>query len=305
MDRVALFLAALACAALLAGCSDPAPVALTPVDTTTAYPSFINDREVAITGYSGDAMEPFISGDGQVLFFNSLNDGDSTSLYHATRVSDTAFAFAGEVGGVNGTPPHLDAVASLDGGGRFYFVSTRNYPAVFENLQAGDYAAGAVTGVAPVAGDFYVYSPGWLIMDAEIARGGSTLYYCNARFDGGAIPAEARLGVASKQGASFTKLAAGDTVLKNVNDTSYLVYAPASTADGRELYFTRMHKRMASTRICVAVRTDTAGPFSAPRTLEIAGTIVEAPTITSDKRRIYYHKLAGDGKYRIYTMTRQ
>ncbi|MCU0607758.1 MAG: hypothetical protein MUF78_10160 [Candidatus Edwardsbacteria bacterium] len=301
-----LLLAALACAGLLAGCSDPPPVG-PPVqpDTTTVYPAFGGEREVVITGYGGHAMEPFISGDGQALFFNSLNDGDSTSLYYATRVSDTSFACQGEVGGVNGTPPHLDAVASMDGSGRFYFVSTRDWPGVLENIQAGDYAGGAVTGVAPVTGDFYVSSPGWLVMDAEIGRGGDLLYYCNARFSGGAIPEEARLGVARRQGASFAKLAASDTLLGAINDTSYLVYAPASTADGRELYVTRMHKRMASTRICVSVRTDTARPFSAPRMLEISGSLVEAPTITADKRRIYYHKLAGDGKYHVYTMTRQ
>jgi hypothetical protein len=34
-------------------------------------------------GYTGDAMEPFLSRDGELLFFNSLNDGRDTSLFLA------------------------------------------------------------------------------------------------------------------------------------------------------------------------------------------------------------------------------
>lgn len=305
MKRIAVSLLALALLGLSAGCNAPAPVATTGQgDTATVYPAFGDEQEVVLAGYAGDAMEPFISGDGQTLFFNSRVVGGNSTLYYAVRVADAEFTSQGEVGNVNDTAA-VDAVASMDGGGRFYFVSTRGWPGVPENLQAGDYAGGAVTGVAPVAGDFYVYSPGWLVMDAEVSRGGGTLYYCNARFDGGEIPAEARLGVARRQGTSFTKLAASDTILGAVNDTSYLVYAPATSADGRELYFTRMHKRMALTRICVAVRTDTTGPFSAPRALEIDGSLAEAPTVTADKRRIYYHKLAADGYYHVYTMSRR
>jgi len=51
------------------------------------------------------------SSDGQFLFFNSLNSGGNTSLFYSRIVNATYFEFMGEVQGVNGKPPHLDAVA--------------------------------------------------------------------------------------------------------------------------------------------------------------------------------------------------
>src|ERR1700719_4761516 len=75
------------------------------------YPSFGNEIPVTITGDTvPDAMEPFISPDGNTLFFNSLNNGTTTTLYYATKVNDSTFTFAGGLTGANLlTPPHLDA----------------------------------------------------------------------------------------------------------------------------------------------------------------------------------------------------
>jgi hypothetical protein len=36
------------------------------------YPTFGNETQVTITGYTLDAMEPQLSTDGNALFFNSL-----------------------------------------------------------------------------------------------------------------------------------------------------------------------------------------------------------------------------------------
>ena len=275
-------------------------------DIEVSYPEFTDEAEVIIDGYSKDAMEPFISKDGSFLFFNSLNDGDSTSLYYATRVNDTVFNFEGEVDGVNGPVPHLDAVASMDINNVFYFVSTRDYPDVFENYQTGEFDNGVVTNVRPVMGDFYIRNPGWLIMDAEINREGDLLYYVNARFSGQPLPDESLLGMAEKQDSTFEKLNSSDDILLNVNDSDYLVYAPCISSDGNELYFTRIMKGMFITDICVSVRSDTIETFSTPQWIEIEGNFVEAPTLTDDGERLYYHKkLSGDNKYHIFTMRRE
>jgi hypothetical protein len=271
-----------------------------------SYPEFKDEVEVIINGYSKDAMEPFISKGGHFLFFNSLNDGDSTSLYYASRLNDTVFEFKGEIVGVNGQVPHLDAVASMDDNDIFYFVSTRDYPSVFENYQSGKFDNGIVTDVRPVMGDFYIYNPGWLIMDAEISRDGSLLYYVNARFTGGPLPAEAILGIAEKQDSTFKKSSSSDDILKNVNDSNYLIYAPCISSDGNELYFTRIPKGVLITQICVSVRDDNTENFSAPQGLEIEGNSVEAPSLTDDGERLYYHKrLRRDDKYHIFTMKRE
>src|SRR5471032_1721771 len=64
--------------------------------------AFANPSDVAITGYTGDAMEPFISRDGQYLFFNNRNDpAINTDIYCAARVDDQTFTFLGPVAGVN------------------------------------------------------------------------------------------------------------------------------------------------------------------------------------------------------------
>lgn len=270
-----------------------------------SYPEFTDETEVIIEGYNKDAMEPYVSKDGNFLFFNSLNDGDSTSLYYATKVNDTVFSFKGEIEGVNGQVPHLDAVASMDINKVFYFVSTRNYPDVFENYQTGEFDNGVVTGIEPVRGDFYVYEPGWLIMDAEINREGNLLYYVNAKFSGNPLPDEARLGVAQKTDSLFEKLDESDDIFRNINNSACLVYAPCISSDGNELYFTRIIKGTFTTQICVSVRSDTNVTFSVPQILEIKGELAEAPSLTENGEILYYHKKLGDNKYYIFMMRRE
>ena len=83
---------------------------------TAVNTEFSTPVRVTINGYTGHAMEPFITRDGSYLFFNSLNDGNDTSLYYAARgADDVTFNSAAKIIGVNDTPPHLDAVASKIG----------------------------------------------------------------------------------------------------------------------------------------------------------------------------------------------
>ena len=64
-----------------------------PVSLTINY---INPVEITINGYIDHAMEPFISPDGNTLFFNSLNNAIDTKLYYATKVNATTFTFIGD-----------------------------------------------------------------------------------------------------------------------------------------------------------------------------------------------------------------
>jgi hypothetical protein len=288
-------------AILIICCENSNPGSEIPV----SYPEFMDETEVIIEGYNNDAMEPFISKDENFLFFNSLNAGDSTSLYYATKINDTFFNFEGRIGGVNGQFPHLDAVASMDINNVFYFVSTRNYPDVFENYQTGEFDNGVVTELGCVIGDFYIYEPGWLIMDAEINGHGDLLYYVNAKFSGNSLPDEARLGVAEKKDYMFEKLDDSDDIFRNINNFGCLVYAPCISSSGNELYFTRMIKGTFVTQICVSVRSDTSITFSVPQIIEIEGTSVEAPSLTEDGERLYYHKRLGDNKYHIFMVRRE
>jgi hypothetical protein len=79
----------LLCAAL-AGCGGSSGTVVVPTPAT--YDAFTNPTSVSIAGYSGAAMEPFISKGGQFLFFNNRNDpAVNTDLFYAARVDDATF----------------------------------------------------------------------------------------------------------------------------------------------------------------------------------------------------------------------
>ena len=182
------------------------------------YPVFGSEIKVTVSGLTFDAMEPFVSLDGNTLFFNSLNSGGNTNLYYATKVDDSTFNFVGLVGGVyDSSLDHLDGVPSVDSLNNFFWVSLRNFP----NLHRGNYLLGNVSNITRTYGDFNIASPGWIIMDAAINYQGNLLYYCNAYFgptftECPGVPCVARLGVAQKVNDSiFNKLINTDAIFSN------------------------------------------------------------------------------------------
>jgi hypothetical protein len=264
------------------------------------YPSFDSEIEVTINGLSFDAMEPFISPNGNYLFFNNLNDGINTKLYYASKFNDSTFNYEGELIGTNQTiTPYLDAVADMDINGNFYWTSTRNYPAELNNLFRGTFSEGNVFDIERVQGDFNMNTPGWLIMDHGISLDGEYLYFNNARFDDSICqgPCETTLGIAQKTNDStFTTLPNSDLILQNINDSNYIYYAPCISSDNLELYFTRYLKGQITSstvfEICYALRSNSSAKFSAPRVLfsDEISNLIEAPTLTVDKGIIYYHR---------------
>ena len=272
-------------------------------DNTTEsliYPSFGPEIQVTINGLSFDAMEPFVSLDGNYLFFNNLNDGINTKLYYATKINDSTFNYVGELTGANQiTSPHLDAVADMDTNGNFYWTSTRDYPNELNNLFHGAFSAGNISNIERVQGDINMNIPGWLIMDHGISLDGEYLYFNNARFDDMNCegPCETTLGIAKKENAStFNLLPNSESILENINDTNYIYYAPCISSDNLELYYTRYLKGEITPNtvfeICVAVRNDSASKFSIPKVLfsETISNLIEAPTLTADTNVMYYHQ---------------
>ncbi len=274
------------------------------INTSDIYPSFGSEVEVTINGLSSDAMEPFLSPNGNYLFFNNLNDGINTKLYYATRVNDSTFNYVGELVGTNQTEsPHLDAVADMDIDGNFYWTSTRNYPTELNNLFHGTFSNGNVIDIGRVQGDFNMDTPGWLVMDHGISLDGQFLYFNNARFDETNClgPCETTIGVAQKEnGSSFRTLPDSDSILQNINDANYIYYAPCISSDNLELYYTRYLKENINSstvfEICVVVRPNAMSDFSVPKVLfsEPIANLIEAPTLTVDKSIIYYHQKTSD-----------
>lgn len=269
---------------------------------------FSNPQKVTINNYTGDAMEPFITRDNAYLFFNSLNDGQDTSLYYATRVSDTEFTSQGKIGGVNGAQPHLDAVASMDtvdtgSGYSFYYISTRDWPANYHNVMTGTFSGGTVSGLTHLDGDFYIEQSGWIIMDGEISPDGNDYYFVNAHFSGGAVPDRSDIGIARKSGSAFNKYANSETLMASVNTDRCLEYAPSISSDGLELYFTRLKLCPLTSEILVAKRASTLDPFGAPERIGAISGFSEAPSITADDNTLYYH-MKDNGIYTIYKVSR-
>ena len=119
------------------------PVRAEVPDAKSTPAVFTNPQLVTIRDYSQDAMEPFISPDGNYLFFNDSNSAPVTSLYYATAVDQTGltFQFQGEIGSVNSMGP-LNAVASMDVNNTFYFVSNRSYAQTFSTVYSCTFSDG-------------------------------------------------------------------------------------------------------------------------------------------------------------------
>lgn len=263
---------------------------------------FSQPRPVAITGYQGHAMEPFITRDGRYLLFNNLNDpSENTDLHWAERVSDEEFRYRGKVTGTN--TKALEGVPTVDRSGNLYFVSTRSYEQTLSTIYRGRFDKGVVTGVELVEG-ISPRIPGIVNFDAEISADGEVLVGVDGDLTGGPLPKTADLFLARRTGNRFQRLPGDKGVFANLN-TSALEYAPALSQDGLEIFFTRMTKSLfgASLTIEHAVRIAADQPYPASTTIGSISGFVEAPSLTGDGKGLYFHQKV-DGVFRIFMTTR-
>lgn len=287
---------------VIAACKGPGEGTLTSLPPLPEDHSFGPPQRVVIEAYAGDAMEPFLSRDGRWLFFNDRNDTRrDTKLFFAERVEALHFRFGGEVLGVN--TPALDAVASLDRTGRFYFISTRSYFDNRKTIYSGAFAAPNVTAVVAVPG-MATSEIGQLIFDAEISADGETLYFAEGRFRGGPMPEAANLAVARREGEGFRVLPQSAEIFRALN-TEALEYALALSPDELEIFFTRIYRLRGgpATVMLRATRPNKNAPFGAPQRISAISGLAEAPTLAPDGRAIYYHRLEG-ARYVLERVTR-
>jgi hypothetical protein len=290
----------------------PASELQLPIDSAMEAPSdlYRHPQAVAIDGYSGDAMEPFISPDGQFLFFNNSNDPKTnTDIFFARRTGKLSFRFLGPLPGVNS--PALDAVPSIDAAGHFYFTSLRDYDRDQVSLFTGDFDGQGVHNVHPVSGDVMAGDLGMVNMDASISPDGETLYISRARIIPGApVPKSSDLVMTTRAKDGFDRDERSTILLINVNKGG-LNYAPSISANGLELFFTRASRRpgpggalQPSVRIMVAGRTATSNSFGAARVLAAFQGFVEAPSVSLDEKELFFHKKSGD-RYSIWRAERK
>jgi hypothetical protein len=261
---------------------------------------FTDPQPVTIEGYTQDAMEPFISPDGNDLFFNNSNNppaGSYTELFYATRIDDLTWQFQGEIGGVNTTA--LDAVPSMDVSGTFYFVSTRSYSETFSTIYSGTFSEGSVSGVAIVPG-ISKQKAGDVNFDQCISPDGGTLYFDDGVYSASGELERASIAIATRDGDQFTRLKNSASIMRKIN-THGLNYAPDISASGLEFFFTRFDGTMPA--IYTATRTKISKPFGQPRKIKAITGFAEAPALSPDGKSLYYHEEV-NGVFEIYRVTR-
>jgi len=142
-------------------------------------------------------------------------------------------------------------------------------------------------------------------MDVGISPDGQNIYYAEAYIPPGSpIPTQTSMAVAAKTSTTtFSKLANSNTFMAKVNNGD-LNYAPDISPDGLEFFFTRASASTGQADIYRATRTSTTTAFSTLQLITAADGFVEGPSLTSDTKRLYYHKQTGTNTYAIYTVTR-
>src|SRR5579862_1838605 len=272
-------------------------------DAKPMFGVFTNPQPVTIEGYSQDAMEPFISPDGNYLFFNNSNSLPQTNLYYATRIDDVTFQFQGEIGGANA--PGLNAVASMDENDIFYFVSTRSYSQTLSTIYSGTFSSGSLSNVALVPG-ISKDKLGDVNFDQCISPDGGTLYFVDGVFNGGSVPQKASIAIAHRDGGQFVRLKNSAEIMRKIN-THDLNYAPDLSKSGLEFFWTRIDVVDSQPKpppvIYTATRSSVSKPFGKPRKIEAITGFAEAPALSPDEKSLYYH-LQVNGTFVIYRVTR-
>lgn len=259
---------------------------------------FINPRKVNIVGYTGSAMEPFITRDGEFIFYNSEGTRDTPKtnkdIYYAKRIDDTNFKFMGEIKGINSDK--VDGVPTMDNDGNFYYISNIHYGKSngFASVYSGKFKNGRVSNIKSHP-ELSLKIPRWLNMDIEISANGQTLYATQTYFDGGPAPKKSYFFVAHLKDDHFIIDKLSEKIFKHIN-TDDLEYAASISTNELEIYFTRLNSsnghKFSTYR---ASRPNKNAPFSSPIRIASITGIAEAPAITSDGQLMYFHKK--DGKY--------
>lgn len=264
-----------------------------------------NETPITITGYTGNAMEPKVTADGSVLFFNNKTADDTQmDIHYATRVSDTQYQYAGVLPGANAAN-FLDGVPAVDASLGFYFVSTRSYASDFITLYGGQFDGSQVNNVAPIGAQLTTGTAGDLNMDVDVTPDGQFLVFSRAHFSGAPVPDRSDLDLAARSGQTFVDVDAA-ALFGEVNTPDYLEYAGTISADGLELYFTRAVDIAAEDglRVLVSKRASASASFGPPaRIAAIDGISTEAPALSGDGSALYFHRRDG-GTFKIFRVTR-
>ena len=257
--------------------------------------------KVAIAGYGGDAMEPFVSRDGGTLLFNDRNGpNDATDLHWAVRTGSAKYRYMGRIAGANSSA--LDGVPTL-AGTRLCFISPRAYAMTLATVHCGDWAQGRVAD-ATLQRDATPRLPGQVVFDVEQAADGATMLVSQGDYTRQPAPVAARLRLARRSGTGFALSPGDDAQFARLN-TAALDYAAGLSADGREVAFTRVTGwgPWASPSIWIARPPAPGQPFGEPVRIAAITGFAEAPSFSPDSLTLTFHRRDGE-HFGLWQVTR-
>jgi hypothetical protein len=281
---------------------------------------FSNPQQVEIvgypiTGYQG-IQEPFISRDGQYLFFNSDQSEGNKDLFVA-QWDDTqsSFVFQGEIQGVN-TASNVEGNPTMDEAFNLFYIDNTLPPAWVSSgvFQPGTFTVSDNTSVSGPPNIQLSGTTATVNMGVEVSPDGNTLYFSRAVFLNAGQPdliiSASDILFAEKNGGAFVYDETGaKNIMQNINTAEDLEYAACISEDGLEFFFTRLTagtitNAIPDSQIMRAVRSSTTEPFGIPE--PVSGIpnhskFVEAPTLYGDT--LYYHQF-DNGVANLYKITR-
>lgn len=259
---------------------------------------FGQPQTVAIDGYRDHAMEPFIARDGETLFFNNRNEpARETDLHWAERIDATRFRYRGRLAGANSN--HLDGVPSLARDGTFAFTSLRAFESRGATIWTGRWNGQTLTNLnletALAPG-----RPPAFNMDGELNASGSRFYVSDNVWGliGGLRTSDLRVTV--RENGRWRRAPEFDRWFAHINTRDALEFAPATSEDELELYFTRLTRpllRPPRFETFATSRASANAPFGAPERIAAITGYAEAPSVAPDGA-LYFHAMV-DGRFII------
>lgn len=269
---------------------------------------WFNEEQIRILNYSGDAMEIGISPDGEYLLFNDRNKSNK-DMHWSKRIDDRTYIYQGKV--KNTVSKKVDGTPSFDGNENIYFTTLKTFFNSYKSIYVAKFRDGAALDPVPVKGNIYKENQNqphrlWISLDPDISDDGKLLFYSEGRFDPRAdFPYPFNVKGAKKVKGEFVKM--DDRIFENIN-TDSLEYAPTISSDGLEIFFSRIGKvngRSKMIGIFTARRKSTDEPFAIPEKIMAISGNVEAPVLSGDETKLYYHRMDRRGVFKVYRVTRK
>ena len=286
------------------------------LEFTTPQLVEISGLPIGVDGTAISTEEPFISRDGQFLFFNTGHRENNKDLHYAKKLAET-WVYQSEIGPNINDKKEVQGNPTMDVNNNFFYVDS----GVKRMIRIGQFSAdtGQVINVKDVDAIpnrdvklFAQHVDG--NMGVEVSSDGNTVYFSRARwamnvFSLGKLMGSNILFLSKKNKKYVFDEVEIKRIMKHINSPD-LEYAASISDDGLELFFTRfvladLQADVIRSMIMHATRTSISSPFDPPQIIESIGrsAFVEGPAISNTNKELYYHKLEG-AKFKIYKVSR-